>query len=73
MDLNPFGVFDPQSLNDARQFCDRTGRRMDLDTLAVETLTLPAGPPNYQAALGYSISESGQVAGTLVLATSTSE
>ena len=71
-DLNPFGVFDPQSINDQRQFCDRTGKRMDLDTMAVQNLGLPPGPPNYQATLGYAINEFGQVAGTAVLTTSTS-
>ena len=72
MDLNPFGVFDPQSINDQRQFCDRTGRRMDLDTLTVEFLGFPPSPPNYQATLGYAINAYGAVAGTAVLTTSTS-
>ncbi len=72
MDLNPFGVFDPQSINDQRQFCDRTGRRMDLDTLVVEDLGLPSGPTGYGATTGYAINSFGQVAGTAVLATSTS-
>ena len=72
MDLNPFGVFDPQSINDQRQFCDSTGRRMDLDTMVVESLGLPSGPPSYVATFGYAINSFGQVAGTAVLATSTS-
>jgi|GEM_PF-1766190 len=71
LDLNPFGVFDPQSINDQRVFVDKQGRRMDLDTMVVENLGLPPGPPSYQATTGYAINEHGQIAGTAVLATST--
>ena len=71
LDLNPFGVFDPQSINDQRVFVDKQGRRMDLDTMVVENLGLPAGPPSYGATTGYAINEHGQIAGTAVLATST--
>ncbi len=72
LDLNPFGVFDPQSINDARVFVDKQARRMDLDTMTVENLGLPAGPPSYSATTGYAINELGSIAGTAVLATSTS-
>jgi hypothetical protein len=71
LDLNPLGVFDPQSINDARVFVDKQGKRMDLDTFAVESLGLPPGPTSYQAVTGYAINEHGHVAGTAVLATST--
>lgn len=72
MDLNPFGVFDPQSINDARVFVDKQAKRMDLDTMQVQSLGLPASPPNWQATTGYDINELGHVAGTAVLTTSTS-
>ena len=72
LDLNPLGVFDPQSINDARVFVDKQGRRMDLDTMTVENLGLPQGPPSYSATTGYAINELGYVAGTAVLSTSTS-
>jgi hypothetical protein len=72
MDLNPFGVFDPQSINDQRVFVDKQGRRMNLNTMLVENLGLPpAGSIHYQATTGYAINEYGQIAGTAVLATST--
>lgn len=71
-DLNPLGVFDPQSINDARVFVDKQALRMDLDTFVVEDLGLPPGPISYQATTGYAINEHGHVAGTAVLATSTS-
>jgi uncharacterized membrane protein len=58
LDLNPLGVFDPQAINDSRQMLDKQCKRLDLDTMVVET--------------GYSINELGQIAGTAVLATSTS-
>lgn len=72
LDLNPFGIFDPQSINDQRVFVDVQGRRMDLNTMVVENLGLPDGPIHYQATTGYAINEYGQIAGTAVLATSTS-
>lgn len=72
MDLSAFGVFDPQSINDARVFVDRQARRMDLGTMTVQNLGLPPGPPSYSATTGYAINEHGQIAGTAVLATSTS-
>ena len=71
LDLNPLGVFDPQSINDQRQMVDKQFKRLDLDTMQVESFPLPAGPPAYQAATGYAINELGQIAGTAVLATST--
>jgi hypothetical protein len=71
LDLNPFGIFDPQSINDQRVFVDVQGRRMDLNTMVVENLGLPVGPIHYQATSGYAINEYGQIAGTAVLATST--
>lgn len=72
LDLNPLGVFDPQAINDSRQMLDKQCKRLDLDTMIVETFPLPAGPPTYSAITGYAINELGQIAGTAVLATSTS-
>jgi hypothetical protein len=72
LDLNPLGVFDPQAINDQRQMVDKQFKRLDLDTMIVESFPLPSGPPAYQAATGYAINELGQIAGTAVLATSTS-
>jgi probable HAF family extracellular repeat protein len=72
LDLNPLGVFDPQAINDSRQMLDKQCKRLDLDTMVVETFPLPSGPPTYSAITGYSINELGQIAGTAVLATSTS-
>ena len=72
LDLNPLGVFDPQAINDQRQMVDKQFKRLDLDTMIVESFPLPSGPPAYQAATGYAINELGQIAGTAVLASSTS-
>ncbi len=72
LDLNPYGVFDPDAINDERVFVDRTAKRMNLATLTVESLGLPSGPPSYQATTGYDLNELGSIAGTAVLATSTS-
>jgi len=71
LDLNPLGVFDPQAINEQRQMLDKQFKRLDLDTMQVETFPLPPGPPSYQAATGYAINDLGQMAGTAVLATST--
>lgn len=72
LDLNPWGVFDPQAINDQRVLVDKQARRMDLDTMTVQNLGLPPGPPSYSATTGYDINELGHLAGTAVLATSTS-
>ncbi|HZL99035.1 MAG TPA: hypothetical protein VFD43_02185 [Planctomycetota bacterium] len=72
LDLNPLGVFDPQSINDQRQMVDKQCKRLDLDTMVVESFGLPPGPISYGATTGYAINELGQIAGTAVLATSTS-
>jgi hypothetical protein len=71
-DLNPLGVFDPQAINDERVFCDSQGKLCDLDTLQVVSLGLPSGPPTYSAAAALDINQRGDVAGRVVLATSTS-
>jgi len=72
LDLNPLGVFDPQAVNDQRQMLDKQSKRLDLDTFVVETFPLPSGPPSYSATTGYAMNSFGQIAGTAVLATSTS-
>lgn len=72
LDLNPLGVFDPQAINDQRQMVDKQCKRLDLDSMVVETFGMPPGPISYSATTGYAINELGQIAGTTVLATSTS-
>jgi hypothetical protein len=72
LDLNPLGVFDPQSVNDRRQMLDKLSKRLDLDTMTVESFGLPGGPISYSTTTGYAMNELGQLAGTAVLATSTS-
>lgn len=60
----------PRAINDARQLVG--GRlRLDLDVGTVEDLGLPAGIFSYNLVYSYGINESGQVAGTGVVATST--
>lgn len=72
LDLNPLGVFDPQAVNDQREMLDKQCKRLDLATMLVQSFPLPSGPPSYSAITGYAINELGQIAGTAVLATSTS-
>lgn len=69
-DLTATGLFDPQKINDQRVLIDVTGKRMDLDTMVVQSLGLPAG--SYIATNCYDINELGQVAGVAIRATSTS-
>ncbi|MCE9594013.1 MAG: hypothetical protein K8S98_07465 [Planctomycetes bacterium] len=68
--LTATGLFDPQKINEQRVLVDVTGKRMDLDTLVVENLGLPAG--SYLATNCYSINELGQVSGAAILSTGTS-
>ncbi|MCK6446093.1 MAG: hypothetical protein L6Q99_06840 [Planctomycetes bacterium] len=68
-DLSATGVFDPQKINDQRVLVDVTGKRLDLDTLVVENLGHPAG--SYSAVNCADINESGQVAASAILTTST--
>jgi hypothetical protein len=71
LDLNPTGVFDPQSINDKRVLVDRSAncKRLDLNTMIAEPLGMPPG--SYGATAGYAINESGQVAGMGVLTSGT--
>lgn len=71
VDLSPTGIFDPQSINDRRVLVDdsSTCRRLDLTTMAVQDLGVPAG--NYRATSSVAINERGQVAGLAILTTST--
>jgi hypothetical protein len=65
LDLTATGVFDPIDINDQRVLIDQsfTCKRMDLDTMIVEDLGVPEGPPAYLASRGAAINASGQVAG----------
>jgi len=68
-DLSATGVFDPSDINDQRVLIDHsfTCKRLDLNTMIVQDLGVPTGPPNYLATRGEAINESGQVAGTAIL------
>ena len=76
-DLSDTGVFDPVDINDQRVLIDHsfTVKRLDLDTMIVEDLGIPPDPgggqTGYLATRGEAINESGQVAGSAILATST--
>lgn len=66
--LSATGVFDPVDINDQRVLIDHsfTCKRLDLNTMIVEDLGVPTGPPNYLASTGEAINESGQVAGSVI-------
>jgi hypothetical protein len=68
-DLLPTGVFDPKDINDHRVLVDTTFKRLDLNTMSVESPGLPG--PNYRSCTGEAINESGRVAGSVILATGT--
>ncbi len=65
------GIFDPQSVNDARVVVDRTWNCMllDLNTMQVTILGVPptVGTTHYTAVTGSSINASGQVSGSAIL------
>ncbi len=69
-DLSSTGVFDPADINDQRVLIDHsfTCKRLDLNTMVVEDLGVPAGPPSYLASTGAAINELGQVAGLAIYA-----
>jgi hypothetical protein len=69
-DLSATGVFDPADINDQRVLVDHsfTCKRLDLNSMIVEDLGVPAGPPTYQASTGAAINEAGQVAGLAIYA-----
>lgn len=71
-DLSSTGIFDPWDINDQRVLVDHsfTSKKLDLDTMVVEDLGVPG--PGYLASTGAAINESGQVAGLVILTTSTS-
>jgi hypothetical protein len=73
-DLSPTGLFDPQDVNDRRVIVDRsfTVRRLDLETMIMQDLGAPAGPPAYLATAASAINELDQVAGVAILASSAS-
>lgn len=69
-DLSATGVFDPADINDQRVLVDHsfTSKLLDLDTMEVVDLGVPAGPPSYLATTGAAINETGQVAGVAIYA-----
>ena len=69
-DLSATGVFDPADINDQRVLVDHsfTCKRLDLNTMIVEDLGVPAGPPSYLASTGAAINEFGEVAGLAIYA-----
>lgn len=69
-DLSSTGIFDPADINDQRVLIDQsfTSKRLNLNTMEVEDLGVPAGPPTYLATRGATINESGQVAGAAIYA-----
>ena len=77
MNLSSTGIFDPVDINDQRVLVDQsfTVNRLDLNTMVRQNLGVP-GPnffgTNYMATRSAAINESGQVAGSALLATSTS-
>jgi hypothetical protein len=72
-DLSATGIFNPTSINDQRVLVDSSFvcQRLDLDTMVVESLGVPAAPPTYVATNTTRINALGQVAGIAILATST--
>lgn len=70
-DLSATGIGDPKSINDARVLVDGGGKRLDLQTMAVQNLGVPTGlPSNYVAVYPNAINATNQVVGAAVLATS---
>lgn len=71
-DLSPWGIFDPADINEQRVLVDHsfTSKKLDLDTMAVQDLGTPG--QGYLASTAAAINESGQVAGLVILTTSTS-
>jgi hypothetical protein len=70
VDLSATGVFNPKDVNDSRIVLDVQFRRLNLNTMTVENLGHPG--VGYIGAVGEVINESGQAAGSAVIATSTS-
>lgn len=70
--LDPLGIFDPQSINDDRVLVDRSfdSKRLDLDTMVVDPVGVPPG--SYAGTESQEINASGQVAGLVILTTSSS-
>lgn len=70
-DLSFTGIFDPADINEERVLIDHsfTCKKLDLDTMVVQDLgTAGAG---YVASAGATINESGQVAGLVILTSTT--
>ena len=76
-DLSSTGIFDPASINDHRVLVDQsfTAKKLDLNTMQVQDLGTaddpPGGQTGYLASRAEEINDAGQVAGLVILATST--
>ena len=76
-DLSSTGIFDPVSINDHRVLVDQsfTAKKLDLNTMQVQDLGTaddpPGGQTGYLASRAEEINDAGQVAGQVILATST--
>ena len=72
VDLSSTGIFDPCDVNDQRVVVDQssTAKKLNLNTMAVEDLGIPAG--SYRATRAEAINDDGIVVGAAILATSTS-
>jgi hypothetical protein len=70
VDLSGTGIFDPQDVNDQRRVVDAsfTVKCLDLDTMELVDLGVPAGPPAYLATRAAAINEANQVAGLAITA-----
>lgn len=77
MNLSSTGIFDPVDINDQRVLVDQSFavNRLDLNTMVAQNLGVPGPNPfgtSYLATRSAAINESGQVAGSAILASSTS-
>ena len=76
-DLSSTGIFDPVSINVHRVLVDQsfTAKKLDLNTMQVQDLGTaddpPGGQTGYLASRAEGINDAGQVAGQVILATST--
>lgn len=71
-DLSPSGLHAPKAVNDLRVVVDESAQRLDLATGALQTVGLPPPDPiHYVFAFAYDLNDAGQIAATVVMATST--
>lgn len=71
-DLSATGIGTPKAVNDLRVVVDGGAKRLDLATGVVQTVGLPPPDPiHYVLAFAYDLNDAGQIAATVVMATST--